>query len=140
MEYGKIPCLGHPVFKDDAVNYDPREQVIYNFMKENGKVNLFLEFYHQLVQAIKDKGAMSKVLAVNVDAALACVWLGICWRQLRSNNMSKQRAIDIPFIAFALGRAAGGAGEYLDHNDFGKEMDMRVPVSECRTLTKPRIF
>ena len=138
VEYDRIPCLGHPVFKDDAVNYDPREQVIYNFMKENGKVNVFLEFYHQLVQALKANGAMNKVLAVNVDAALACVWLGICWRHLKSNTMSKQRAIAIPFIAFALGRTAGGAGEYLDHSDFGKEMDMRVPVSECRPLTGQR--
>lgn len=140
LEYSKIPCLGHPVFKDDAVNYDPREQVIYNFIKENGKINVFLEFYHQLVQSLKAIGAMNKVLAVNVDAALACVWLGICWRHLRNNTMSRQRAIDIPFIAFALGRAAGGAGEYLDHNDFGKEMDMRVPVAECRSLTNQRIL
>lgn len=138
MDYEKIPCLGHPVFKDDPVNYDPREQVIYNFIKENGRVNVFLEFYHHLVQAIKDNGAMTKVLAVNVDAALACIWLGICWRHLRGNNMTRQRAMDIPFIAFALGRAAGGAGEYLDHNDYGKEMDMRIPVSECKALMKPR--
>jgi hypothetical protein len=81
---------------------------------------------------------MNKVLAVNVDAALACVWLGICWRQLKANTMTKQRAIDIPFVAFATGRAAGGAGEYLDHCDHGKEMDMRIPVSECRALTRPR--
>jgi succinyl-CoA synthetase alpha subunit/citrate synthase len=140
LEYGRIPCLGHPVFKDDAVNYDPREQVIYNYMKENGRMNVFLEFYHRLVQALRDNGAMNKVLAVNVDAALACVWLGICWRHLRGNTMTKQRAIDIPFVAFALGRAAGGAGEYLDHSDYGREMDMRIPVAECRTLTKPRVF
>jgi len=140
VEYAKIPCLGHPVFKDDPVNYDPREQIIYNFMKENGRMNVFLEFYHHLVQTLKDNGAMTKVLAVNVDAALACVWLGICWRHLVGNNMSRQRAMDIPFIAFALGRAAGGAGEYLDHSDYGKEMDMRIPVSECKTLTKDRIM
>lgn len=139
-EYEKIPCLGHPVFKNDAVNYDPREQVICNFMKENGRINIFLEFYHQLVQALKECGALPNMPAVNVDAALACVWLGICWRHLKGNNMTRLRAMDIPFAAFALGRAAGGAGEYLDHNDYGKDMDMRVPISECRTLTKPRIM
>ena len=139
VEYERIPCLGHPVFKDDAVNYDPREQVIYNYMKENGRINVFLRFYHYLVQRLKDNGAMSKVLAVNVDAALACVWLGICWRQLYDNTMTWQRAMDIPFTAFALGRVAGGAGEYIDHKDYGKDMDMRVPVRECRELTKPKI-
>ena len=43
-----------------------------------------------------------------------------------------------PFIVFALGRAAGGAGEFLDHRDFGTEMDMRIPVKECRSLMRPR--
>ena len=137
-DYDRIPCLGHPVFKDDPVNYDPREQVIYNFMKENKRINVFLEFYHQLVLALRDNGALNKVLAVNVDAALACVWLGICWRKLRGSTMTRRRATEIPFIAFALGRAAGGAGEYLDHLDCGTEMDMRIPVSECKELTKPR--
>ena len=138
VEYERIPCLGHPVFKNDAVNFDPREQVIYNFMKENGRINVFLQFYHYLVQRLKENGAMPKVLAVNVDAALACVWLGICWRQLYDNTMTWQRAMDIPFIAFALGRVAGGAGEYVDHNDYGKDMDMRIPVNECRELTRPK--
>ena len=54
--------------------------------------------------------------------------------------MSRQRTIDIPFTAFALGRAAGGAGEYLDHSDYGTSMDMRIPVKECRVLTKPRVL
>lgn len=140
IEYEMIPCLGHPVFKNDPVNYDPREQVIYKFIKENGRSNIFLEFYHYLVQALKDNGSMKRVLAVNVDAAIACIWLGICWRHLLNKRMTLKRAKDIPFIAFALGRVAGGAGEYLDHNDFGIEMDMRVPVKECSALTKPRLM
>jgi len=138
LEYRRIPCLGHPVFRNDPINYDPREQVIYNYIKSQGRTNVFLEFYHRLVHAIKDNGAMDKVLAVNVDAALACVWLGICWRHLREKHMTIQRAMDIPFIAFALGRAAGGAGEYLDHKDFGTDMDMRIPARDCRALSKPR--
>ena len=138
MEYEKIPCLGHPVFQDEAENFDPREQVICRFIKDSGYENVFLEFYHHLVRALKDNGVTSKVLAVNVDAAIACVWLGICWRHLREKRMTRRRAIDLPFIAFALGRAAGGAGEYLDHQDYGKDMDMRIPVGECKMLTKPR--
>jgi len=138
LEYMRVPCLGHPVFKDDPVNCDPREQAIYSFIRSREKTNVFLEFYHALVHALKDNGSMNKVLAVNVDAALACVWLGICWRHLRDKRMTLQRAIDIPFIAFALGRAAGGAGEYLDHQDFGTGMDMRVPARECRALTRDK--
>ena len=138
LEYARIPCLGHPVFKKDPVNHDPREQVIYRFIKSQGRCNIFLEFYHVLVKALKDNGSAKTVMAVNVDAGLACVWLGICWRHLREKRMTIQRAMDIPFIVFALGRAAGGAAEFLDHQDYGGNMDMRIPTSECRSLTRPR--
>ena len=138
LEYERIPCLGHPVFRNDPVNYDPREQVIYEFINKAGRKNIFLEFYHYLVRALKDNGSTNKVLAVNIDAAIACVWLGICWRRIHDKQMTVKRAVDIPFIAFALGRTAGGAGEFLDHQDFATEMDMRIPVKECRALTKPR--
>lgn len=138
LEYRRIPCLGHPVFRNEPVNYDPRERVIYDFIKKAGKTNVFLEFYHNLAMALKENGSTRNVLAVNVDAAIACVWLGICWRRIQEKQMTTKRVTDIPFIAFALGRAAGGAGEFLDHQDFGTEMDMRVPVSECRSLTRPR--
>jgi len=140
FEYRRIPCLGHPVFRTDPVNYDPREQVIYRYIADSGRTNVFLEFYHLLAHALKDNGSTKNVLAVNLDAAIASVWLGICWRKLREKQMSVKRAVDIPFIAFALGRVAGGSGEFLDHNDFGTEMDMRVPVSECRSLTKGKPF
>jgi len=138
VEYERIPCLGHPVFRNEAVNVDPREQVIYQFFQKTGKKNIFLEFYHHLVFALKNNGAAPRVLAVNVDAAIACVWLGICWKKLREKRMTLSRAADIPFIAFALGRAGGGAGEYLDHQDFGTEMDMRIPAPDSRVLTGPR--
>ena len=138
LEYEKIPCLGHPVFAHEAVNYDPREQVIYQFLKENGKPQVFLDFYHALAEALRENHSTSKVMAVNVDAAIACIWLGLCWRAVIEKEMTTQRAMDIPFAAFALGRAAGGAGEFLDHQDYGTPMDMRIPVHECRSLTRPR--
>ncbi len=136
--YDKIPCLGHPVFKDQDVNFDPREEVLYAFLREQQRYNLFLEFYRALARTLKAIDATSRVLAVNVDAAIACVWLGICWPLLREKRISVRRAVDIPLAAFALGRAAGAAGEFLDHADFGLDMDMRVPVSECEALTRPR--
>jgi len=56
---------------------------------------------------------------------------------LIDKEITTQRVIDLPFAAFALGRAAGGAGEFFDHQDFGTAMDMRIPVNECRSLTRP---
>jgi len=138
LEYERIPCLGHPVFRDQAVNYDPRERVIAAALQEAGRVHVFLDFYHALARALKDNGTTSNVLAVNVDAAVACVWLGICWKRLAEKQMTVRRIMDIAFSAFALGRAAGGVAEFLDHQDFGTEMDMRVPVADCRALTRPR--
>ena len=41
-------------------------------------------------------------------------------------------------MLFAVGRAAGAGGEFLDHQDHGSPMDMRIPVSECITLTRPK--
>jgi citrate synthase len=137
-EYELIPCLGHPVFRNAAVNYDPRERVLAAYIEKAGRRNIFLEFYHALAHALQENGATGNVLAVNVDAAIACVWLALCWKRVFEKQMTTRRVADIPFIAFALGRAAGGAGEFLDHQDFGTEMDMRIPVNECHSLTRER--
>jgi succinyl-CoA synthetase alpha subunit len=138
LEYERIPCLGHPVFRNEAVNFDPRERAIAAAYREAGRTNVFLDFYHALAGALKDNGSTRNVLAVNVDAAIACVWLAICWKRLKEKQLTVRRVMDIAFTVFALGRAAGGAGEFLDHQDFGTEMDMRVPVDECRALTRAR--
>jgi len=134
VAYEKVPCLGHPVFNTEAINYDPRERVIDEVMREEKIYNVFLDFYHRLSRGLMEQRATSKVHAVNVDAALTCVLMGIAWPLLVDKEITVERAIDLPFLAFALGRVAGGAGEYLDHRDSGTAMDMRVPVSECRFL------
>jgi len=77
----------------------------------------------------------SKVHAVNVDAALTCILMGIAWPLLIDKKITVERAIDLPFLAFALGRVAGGAGEYLDHRESGTDMDMRIPVSNASSWT-----
>ncbi|MCK4400700.1 hypothetical protein KAW08_00170 [bacterium] len=136
IDYERIPCIGHPVFRGEDINYDPREKSIYNYLKGIGKTNIFLEFYHLLVHSLKAVGATRNVFAVNLDAAIACIWLGICWNYLKTSKITIQRVLDIPFLSFALGRAAGGAGEFLDHQDYGSPMDMRIPVSECKTANK----
>ncbi len=138
VDYRRIPCLGHPVFRDQSVNYDPRERVIAAYMEEHGLYNIFLDFYHRLAHRMKEVGIARNVWAVNLDGAIASIVLGICWQPLREKRMTVQRACDIAFLVFALGRAAGGASEYLDHQDFGSQMDMRIPVDECIALTRAR--
>ena len=138
ITFERIPCLGHPVYRNESVNYDPRERVITHYLKKNKIEHAFLEFYHQIAVSSRDLGITRNVLAVNVDAAIACIWMGICWPLLCSHKISIQRAVDIPFLSFALGRVAGASGEYLDHKDYGTPMDMRIPTDECESLTMNR--
>jgi citrate synthase len=138
VDIEKVPCLGHPVFNQEAVNYDPRERVISRHLEEKGLYNVFLDFYHRLTRELMNQGVTTKVHAVNVDAVLTCVCLGLAWPLLVEKRITIDRAVDLPFLTFALGRVAGGAAEYLDHRESGTDMDMRVPVSECKALTRPR--
>lgn len=137
-DYERIPCLGHPVFRGGPVNRDPRERVVAEYLEEKGLGLVFLDFYHMLARRLKEVGIARNVWAVNLDGAIASVTLGICWGPLRQKRMTVRRASDIAFLVFALGRAAGGAAEFLDHQDFGSPMDMRVPVGECTALTRPK--
>jgi len=137
-DYQRIPCLGHPVFKDKPINYDPRERIIADFLKENERCNVFLDFYHALAGEIKNLGIARNVWAVNLDGAIASVVLGICWKLLREKRITVRRVCDMAFMVFALGRVAGAGGEFLDHQDTGSPMDMRIPVSECTILSRPR--
>jgi succinyl-CoA synthetase alpha subunit len=134
IEYERVPCLGHPVFNMERVNYDPRERVLYAYMEEQGIYNVFLDFYHRLAHEMLTQQATTKVHAVNIDAAITCVLMAVAWPLLVEHKISIDRAVDLPFLTFALGRVAGGASEYLDHRESGATMDMRVPVSECRFL------
>jgi len=137
-DYKRIPCLGHPVFRNDPVNYDPRERVIAAHIEMAGRCNVFLDFYHLLACRIKEIGVARNVWAVNLDGAIASVVLGTCWKALKDKRISINRVCDIAFMLFAVGRAAGAGGEFLDHQDHGSPMDMRVPVSECIALTRPK--
>jgi succinyl-CoA synthetase alpha subunit/citrate synthase len=135
-DYARIPCLGHPVFRNDAVNYDPRERVIAHAIRRAPGHNVFLDFYHALARSIKAAGVARNVWAVNLDAAIASVVLGMCWVPLKEKQITVRRAEDIAFMIFALGRVAGANGEYLDHVDCGTPMDMRVPPEEYVVLTR----
>ncbi|MHC4740284.1 MAG: citrate/2-methylcitrate synthase [Planctomycetota bacterium] len=133
-DYKRIPCLGHPVFKDNPVNYDPREQAVTEYLEQEGFCNIFLQFYHLLALGLKEIGIARNVWAVNLDGAIASVVLGLCWKPLKEKQITLQRVCDIAFMVFALGRVAGAAGEFLDHQDYGTPMDMRIPVDEITVL------
>jgi succinyl-CoA synthetase alpha subunit len=133
-DYERIPCLGHPVFKDKPVNYDPRERVISDYLDEKHLTNIFLQFYHMFAYRLKEIGIARNVWAVNLDGAIACVVLAVCWKALKEKRITLQRVRDIAFMVFALGRAAGAGGEFLDHQDYGSPMDMRIPVNEITIL------
>ncbi|MCP4707800.1 MAG: hypothetical protein GY869_04175 [Planctomycetes bacterium] len=137
-DYARIPCLGHPVFNKDAVNYDPRERVISGYLEEKGMNNIFLDYYHLLARELKELAIARNVWAVNVDGAIASVVLGNCWRLLHEKRITVRRICDLAFMVFALGRVGGAGGEYLDHQDYGSAMDMRIPVRECVALTRSR--
>ncbi|MCD4831414.1 MAG: hypothetical protein K8R02_06350 [Anaerohalosphaeraceae bacterium] len=137
-DYRRIPCLGHPVFRNDPVNYDPRERIISEFLKKKKIKNVFLDYYHMLARALKEAGIAKNVWAVNLDGAIASVVLGIYWESLKRKGTTVQRVRDIAFMVFALGRAAGAGGEFLDHQDFGSPMDMRTPVNECINLSRAK--
>lgn len=137
-DYKRIPCLGHPVFKSNPVNYDPRERVIAGYLDEQGRCNVFLDFYHMLARRLKEIGVARNVWAVNLDGAIASVVLGVCWNALKEKRMTVRRACDIAFMVFAGGRVIGAGAEFLDHQDYGSPMDMRIPVKECTILTRAK--
>jgi len=132
--YERIPCLGHPVFKDKPVNYDPRERAISDYLDEQHLSNIFLHFYHMLAYRLEEIGIARNVWAVNLDGAIACVVLAVCWKALKEKRITLQRVRDIAFMVFALGRVAGAGAEFFDHQDYGSPMDMRIPVNEITIL------
>jgi citrate synthase len=136
-DYERLPGLGHPVFHDQPVNYDPRERIIARALEDAGRCNVFLDFMHLLSRRLKEIGIAKTVWAVNLDAAIAAVALGVCWKPLIEKRITVQRTKDIAFSIFAIGRAAGAVSEYLDHQDFGSPMDMRIATTECVALNKP---
>ena len=80
ISYAKIPCINHPVFKGEDVNFDPREVFVNELLENQGSYNVFLDFYHELVQALFTAGVSSNVYCVNIDAVIAVILLKMLWR------------------------------------------------------------
>jgi succinyl-CoA synthetase alpha subunit len=131
LSYAKIPCINHPIFKDKDVNYDPREVFVNDLFKKRGAYNIFLEFYHELVQALFKNGVSTKVYCVNVDAVIAVILLKLLWKPYVDGEISGEALETAAFTTFLYGRTAGGTAEIEDHINRGRNMDTRTPTSKC---------
>ena len=132
LAYKKIPCVNHPVFKGKDVNYDPREVFAAKLFEERGEYNVFLDYYHQLVQALFDAGVSKNVYCVNIDAVIAVILLKILWKPFRAGRFSQGAMESAAFTAFLYGRMNGVAAEIEDHSNRGRNMDTRTRASQTR--------
>ena len=129
LEYWRIPCVNHPVFKGNDINIDPREEFIRGQLEKRGLTNVFLDFYHHLVHALFELGVTPNVFCVNVDAVLAVITLRLVWSDLRTGLMTLEQVQDLVFTLFLYGRTIGVTAEIADHRDRGRDMDCRTPQS-----------
>ncbi len=131
LSYAKIPCVNHPVFKGEAVNYDPREVFVDKLFKKRGSYNIFHEFYHELVNALFKTGVSRNVYCVNVDAVIAVILLKMLWQPYADGEISDSTMESAAFTTFLFGRMIGSAAEIDDHTNRGRNMDTRTAASRC---------
>ncbi|HEC15419.1 MAG TPA: CoA-binding protein [Sedimenticola sp.] len=130
LSYAKIPCINHPVFKGKDVNFDPREVFVRDLIKKQGAYNIFLEYYHELVEALCKVGVSKNVYCVNVDAVIAVILLKMLWRPYAEGKVTEQQLEAAAFTVFVYGRMIGSAAEIDDHTNRGRNMDTRTPASK----------
>ncbi|MEO5377799.1 MAG: CoA-binding protein [Magnetococcus sp. DMHC-6] len=131
IDYAKIPCVNHPVFKGKDVNYDPREVFVDGLFKSRNSYNVFQDFYHQLVNALFKAKVSTNVYCVNVDAVIAVILLKILWKPYSEGKIDDSVMENAAFTTFLFGRMIGTAGEIDDHTNRGRNMDTRSPASVC---------
>lgn len=132
LDVQKIPCVNHPVFKDRPVNHDPREVYIRELMQKRGEHNVFLDFYHAVVQQLFDAGVSRNVYCVNVDAVIATLLLKLVWPAYRAGTFGADTLETAAFTLFLYARMLGCAAEADDHLNRGRNMDTRTAASACR--------
>nr|WP_321401472.1 CoA-binding protein [uncultured Desulfobacter sp.] len=130
MNYFKVPCVNHPVFKGKPVNYDPREVFMDKLFTERNEINHFQVFYHHLVKAMFEVGATKNVFCVNIDGVIATISLDLLWKDVNSGKIDAKAMQDIAFMMFLLGRMVGCSAEIADHKSRGNIMDCRTPASQ----------
>lgn len=132
LDVRAIPCINHPVFKGKPVNFDPREEFVWDLFRNRGEYNVFHDFYRTLVQALCDEGATRNVVCVNVDGVIAALLLKLAWQSYRSGALPESALESAAFTLFLYGRMIGCAAEIDDHLNRGRNMDTRTPQSRCR--------
>jgi len=130
MNYKRIPCINHPVFKGKRVNIDPREDFIYKRFTTEGINNVFWDYYHELVKELYHNGVSNNVYCVNIDAVIAVISLKLMWDAYQEKRISDEQMQKIGFIIFLIGRMVGISAEIADHLERGTDMDCRTPLSE----------
>ncbi len=131
LDYAKLPCVNHPIFKGKDVNYDPREVFVRDLFKEKGINNIFLDFYHSLVESLFKTKVSKNVYCVNIDAVIAVILLKVVWADFTEGKMKEEDVESASFATFLFGRMIGCAAEIDDHTSRGKNMDTRTPASKC---------
>ncbi len=131
LSYDKIPCTGHPVFKGEDVNFDPREVFVADLFEKRGDYNVFHAFYKELVQALFKTGVTRNVFCVNVDAVIAVLLLKMLWKPHAAGEIDDATMESAAFTTFLFGRMIGSAAEIDDHTNRGRNMDTRTPASQC---------
>ena len=126
-----IPGINHPVFRGQPVNIDPRTQFVTQDLAARGEYNVFLDFYAELVLALKRTSATPNVFCVNVDAVIAALLLEMLWAEYRKGDFPEDRMAAAAFTTFLFGRMIGAVAEIDDHLNRGRNMDTRTPVQDC---------
>ncbi len=129
--YFKIPCVNHPVFKGEDVNFDPREVFVNQLLENRGSYNIFVDFYHELVQALFTTGVSRNVYCVNIDAVIAVILLKMLWKPYKEGSISESTLESAAFTTFLFSRMLGTAAEIDDHTNRGRNMDTRTAASQC---------
>ncbi|MBF0188929.1 MAG: CoA-binding protein [Magnetococcales bacterium] len=132
INYAKIPCINHPVFKGKDVNYDPREVFVNDLFINRGDYNVFQDFYHEMVNALFKTGVSRNVYCVNVDAVIAVILLKMLWTPFATGEVSSDEMESAAFTTFLFGRMIGSAAEIDDHTNRGRNMDTRTAASKTR--------
>ena len=131
LDYAKIPCVNHPIFKGKDVNVDPREVYVSKLFKDKGLYNVFLDFYHHLVESLFKTKVTKNVYCVNIDAVIAVILLKMLWSDYQKGSIKEENIEWASFMAFLFGRMIGCAAEIDDHTNRGRNMDTRTPASKC---------
>ncbi len=134
LNYKRIPCVNHPVFKGQRINIDPREDFIRRKFTASGIQNIFWDYYHHLVESLYENGVSANVYCVNIDAVIAVISLKLMWKSMREGKMDDQAVQKIGFIIFLVGRMVGISAEIADHLERGTDMDCRTPQSELKYI------